>query len=272
MNDQANNGFKAYEELEFRDDFMFGHVMQDNELCHDVLECLLQRPVGELSEIVSEKELQFTSDGKPIRMDIYTSDSDEVYDAEVQNLNKKTIESLQLPKRTRFYQSSIDGDHLKKNYSYKLLPESTVLFICTFDPFNMGLPVYTFKEICEEENSLYLGDGTAKVFFNCTYRGDKIPEDLGKLFEYVDTGKCGSSLTNRLDEAVIRARNMEMWRSEYMKEMVLIMDAIEEERENTEAERKRADEAEARAGKAEARANEAEARVRELEAKLAALS
>lgn len=92
MKDQANNSFKAYEELEFRDDFMFGLVMQDNELCHDVLECLLQRPVGELSEIVSEKELRFTSDGKPIRMDIYTRDSDGVYDAEVQNLNKKRVE------------------------------------------------------------------------------------------------------------------------------------------------------------------------------------
>lgn len=35
-----NKKIKAFEELEFRDDFMFGCVMQDKELCHDVLECL----------------------------------------------------------------------------------------------------------------------------------------------------------------------------------------------------------------------------------------
>lgn len=57
------------------------------------------------------------------------------------------------------------------------------------------------------------------------------------------------------------ARKIEEWRSAYMKEMVLLMDAREEGREeekvNTEAERKRAD--------------KAERRVRELEAELARL-
>ena len=38
---------KPYEELEFKDDFMFGKTMEDPVLCHDVIECLLQRPVGE---------------------------------------------------------------------------------------------------------------------------------------------------------------------------------------------------------------------------------
>ena len=32
---------KSYEELQFTDDFMFGKVMEDKELCRDVLECLL---------------------------------------------------------------------------------------------------------------------------------------------------------------------------------------------------------------------------------------
>ena len=39
---------KSYEELQFTDDFMFGKVMEDKELCRDVLECLLQEPVGTL--------------------------------------------------------------------------------------------------------------------------------------------------------------------------------------------------------------------------------
>ncbi len=148
-----------------------------------------------------------------------------------------------------------------------------VLFICTFDPFEKGLPVYIFKEICEEDNSLYLGDGTTKVFFNCTYRGEGIPEDLGDLLQYIDTGESGSNLTDRLNDAVIKARKMEIWRSEYMKEMVLYMDAKEEgkeeERQKTEAERKRADEAESRADKAESRADKAESRAAAAEAELA---
>ena len=40
---------KEFEELCYNDDFMFGKVMEDLSLCHDVLECLLQHPVGELT-------------------------------------------------------------------------------------------------------------------------------------------------------------------------------------------------------------------------------
>ena len=42
---------KSYEELQFTDDFMFGKVLEDKELCRDVLECLLQEPVGTLQDV-----------------------------------------------------------------------------------------------------------------------------------------------------------------------------------------------------------------------------
>ena len=41
---------KRFEELRFRDDFMFGKVMEDPVLCREVLECLLEREIGELKE------------------------------------------------------------------------------------------------------------------------------------------------------------------------------------------------------------------------------
>lgn len=89
-----------------------------------------------------------------------------------------------------------------------------------------------------------------------------LPNDVRKLYEYMNSGKVGSRLTKRIDEAVINAKKIEEWRSAYVKEMVLLMDAREEGREeerlNTEMERRRAD--------------EAEARVRELEAMLATAS
>ena len=228
---KANCTIKKYEELEYTDNFMFGHVMQDGKLCHDVLECLLQRPVGELEDVVSEREFRYTSDGKPIRMDIYTRDDREIYDAEAQNLNNKSIESLELPKRTRFYQAALDTDFLNKGYPYKALPESTIIFICTFDPFGKGLARYTFREKCEEDTNISMNDAATKVFFNCKYKGIDIPEDLREFYEYVENGKCENSLTRRIDEAVINARKMEKWRSEYMKEMALIMDYKEEGRE-----------------------------------------
>ncbi len=247
---------KPYEELEFRDDFMFGKVMQDNELCREVLECLLQRPVGELDDPVPQREFRYTSEGKPIRLDIYTRDENTVYDAEIQNLNKRNIESLELPRRTRFYQASIDMDHMNKGGSYKTLPDSSVLFVCTFDPFKKGLCKYTVRGICEEDNDIVIDDGTVRIFYNCCYRGDDIPDGLKQFYDYVETGKSSDELTRRLDGAVERARKVEEWRSTYMIESIRLMDAREEgreeERKNTEAAIKRADEESRRADDAEA--------------------
>ncbi len=241
---------KSYEELEFRDDFMFGKVMEDKELCREVLECLLQRPVGELIEIQTQKEFKYYSDGKPIRLDVYNKDSDSViYDAEMQNLNNKTLEWHTLPKRSRFYQGIIDTDYLDKGNSYKSLPDSNVIFICTFDPFGYDLAHYTFRERCNEETDLILDDGTEKHFYNCTYIGNDIPQELRDFYDYVMSGKMKGTLTKRIDELVGKARRNEKWRSAYMKERVLIMDAKEEgraeERVNTDRERKRAEAAEA---------------------------
>ena len=89
---------------------MFGKVMKDPEICRAVLECLLGHPVGELKHIDSEKEFRYTSEGKPIRVDIYTRDDNFIYDAEMQNKNNKSIEDLQLPRRSRFYQAAIDTE------------------------------------------------------------------------------------------------------------------------------------------------------------------
>lgn len=167
---------------------------------------------------------------------------------------------------------------MKKGYSYKKLPESNVLFVCTFDPFEKGLSKYTFKEQCEENSDIILGDGTTKVFYNCCYIGEDISDELRSYYEYVETGRANSALTKDIEEAVKKARRNESWRDRYMREWNALHDARDdareegreegrkegreegrkEERKNTERERRRAE--------------EAEKRVKELEALLAAKS
>ena len=46
---------KRYEELTIADDFMFGKVMEDKGLCRKVLECLMEKPVGRLEDVQTEK-------------------------------------------------------------------------------------------------------------------------------------------------------------------------------------------------------------------------
>ena len=148
--------------------------------------------------------------------------------AEMENLNHKTVEQHQLPRRSRFYQGAIDIDFMDKKFSYKVLPESRVIFICTFDPFGQGLSRYTFHERCDEDLELCLDDGTEKVFYNCKYEGEDIPDDIRNLYEFIGTGRASDELTEKLNSAVAKARRNEVWRAQYMKEWVIIQDARDE--------------------------------------------
>lgn len=219
---------KDYEDLTITDDFMFGKIMEDRELCREMLECLLDQSVGKLQEVQTERELQYTADGKPIRMDVYSRDDENIYDAEMQNLNHRKLEDVELPRRSRFYQSMMDVDFLRKGHTYRKLPESHVLFLCTFDPFGEGLAKYTFEDRCNEDLTLRLKSGTRKIFYNCTCKLESIPDNLKALYDYFLSGKVENGLTERLEEAVGKARRNQKWRSEYMKELLHEEDIKEE--------------------------------------------
>ena len=135
----------------------------------------------------------------------------------MQNLNHQAVEKLELSRRSRFYQSTMDMDHLDRGRSYRELPNGKVLFLCTFDPFGLGYAKYSFQNRCEENKELCLRDGTEKIFYNCVSSSEEVPEHLKELYDYIRTGRAGNALTRKIEEAVGRARRNEEWRSEYMK-------------------------------------------------------
>ncbi len=131
-----------------------------------------------------------------------------------------------------------------------------------------------------EKTDLKLGDGTEKHYYNCMYEGSDLPEDLAEFYRYIRTGEALSDLTKRIDAAVEKGRKNEIWRSAYMKERVIIMDAIKEEREarlkaeeEFRSERERAEKEirseRERAEKAEEEIRKARNRITELEALIA---
>ena len=111
-------------------------------------------------------------------------------------------------------------------------------------------------------------DGALRIFYNCCYGGENIPEELKQFYDYVETGKSSNELTRKLDGAVERARKVEEWRSAYMLECIRLMDARDEGREEgREEERKNTEEAIKRAENAEQRADDAEAMLAKYKAK-----
>ena len=66
------------------------------------------------------------------------------------------------------------------------------------------------------------------MFYNCKYEGEDIPEDIRHLYEFIGTGNASDELTEKLDSAVAKAHMNEIWRTQYMKEWVVIQDARDE--------------------------------------------
>ena len=111
---------------------------------------------------------------------MYASDDSRIFDIEMQ-----TSITPDLGKRSRYYQSMMDSDNLLKGQNYRELKESYVLFICLSDPFKLGLPVYTFKNLCEKNPSADLNDKSYKVFYNASAYEKETDKELFALLQYI---------------------------------------------------------------------------------------
>ena len=202
---------KPVEELTFTDDFMFSTVMKNKTICKGVIERLLHIKVGKIEYPSLQKTIAPFYKSKGIRLDVYVSDPERVFDIEIQT----SIPPF-LPKRTRYYQSLMDVDNLLRDQSYAELKESYVIFICTQDPFGKDLPVYTFRSVCSEDGSIIFDDKSVKVFYNTGAYDKEGESELSALLEYLCERRATSGFTQRIDALVEKAKRNEKFRSWYM--------------------------------------------------------
>ena len=205
------NRFEKYENISFTNNFAFCKVMQNEEICREVIETLLHIKVGRLEYKSFEKDLKLEIDKRGIRLDVYIADSNRVFDLEMQTTNQKNLGC-----RMRYYQSLIDAELLDKGANFNDLKESNIIFFCTFDPFRKGLPQYTFCNSCEELPDLKLSDKCKKIAYNVDAFEKVDDEKIRKLLEFISTGKSETPLTNKICKELKRVQGNEEWRAEYM--------------------------------------------------------
>lgn len=205
---------KPIEELTFTDDFMFGRVMQNPEICKGLLERLLEIKIDKIEYPTLQKTISPHYKSKGIRLDVYVQDSNRVFDIEIQNVLDEN-----LPKRTRYYQSMMDIDLLLKGKNYTELKEIFVIFVCKEDFFGLNLPCYSFSNVCKENPDLQLGDESHKIIFNAS----AFENETGMLsfqkkcrkksiLEYIIDKKSTSDFTNKLDNLVEKTKLNEIFR------------------------------------------------------------
>ena len=202
---------KPIEDLTFTDDFMFGRIMQNPEICKGLLERLLEIKIEKVEYPSLQKSISPHYKSKGVRLDVYVQDSNRVFDIEIQNFLDEN-----LPKRTRYYQSMMDIDLLLKGNNYTQLKESFVIFVCKEDFFGENMPCYFFTNTCRDKPDLQLGDKSYKVIFNASAFENEKNLEKKSILEYIIDKKSTSEFTTKLDTLVEQTKLNEIFKGDYM--------------------------------------------------------
>ncbi|MCR4630599.1 MAG: Rpn family recombination-promoting nuclease/putative transposase [Treponema sp.] len=192
--------------------FIFYKVMRHHpQACKQLLELLLGIKISQI-EITNEETIEVDYDSKGIRLDVYVKDTTNLYDIELQIVNTK-----ELPERARYYQGLMDLDTLKTGEKYKALKNSHVIFICMEDIFNHKMPIYTFENLCLENNKIKLNDRSFKHFFIAPICAKVIDnKDIRDFFNFLISNKANNKFTSELHNYVADAKHNMQWRIQYM--------------------------------------------------------
>lgn len=203
---------QLWENLKISNDFMFAKVMRNPELCKGMLERLLDIQIDHIEYPEEQKVIDISKDSKSVRLDVYLHDEKgTVYNVEIQTTNNRN-----LPERTRYYQGMIDLNAIEKGADYRGLPNSFVIFICTFDAFGDGRWRYTFENICRENKKLLLNDRAYKIFFNSVGNKGKINKEAKNILKFIADNTTEDDFTEQLAQEVQKIKENKEWQVEYM--------------------------------------------------------
>lgn len=139
--------------------------------------------------ISREKSLVYHPEYRGVRLDIYAKDENHThYNVEMQVKKREN-----LGKRSRYYHSQIDMECLTQGAAYDELPNTFVIFVCDFDPFDQELYCYTFRSECQEDLSVELQDGSVTIFLSTAGKNSKdVPSELVKFLKFIASDLEGS--------------------------------------------------------------------------------
>ena len=213
MENQTTTKFKRWEDLDITDDFIFTRVMRNKRLCRTLLEMILKVKVGKIKFLTSHHAIQIDPNAKGIIMDVYLKDESKVINVEMQASNHGD-----LPRRARYYQAAADIDTTPKGSQYSDLKQNYVIFICTFDPFHQGKPIYSFQNYCVDYGvPIPLADGTEKIFLNTTAKDlSSLDGEMRLFYDYIKERTVQTAFTKELDATIARMKQEKEERNMYL--------------------------------------------------------
>lgn len=192
------------ENLNLIDDFMFTEASTDEQTAEILLRLVVERAAElkvEKMRIESQKVINgIDTDKHGIRIDVMVREIEsdgktvQLFDVEPNN-----IKSVNLPKRSRYYQALVDVKLLDTGVKYDELPDMWTIWILPYDPFGQDYMLYSVKNMIEKHQDIEYEDGIRKLFL---YTGGTKggTEQLGNLLRYIENSVEGNAVDEELKE------------------------------------------------------------------------
>ena len=84
------------------------------------------------------------------------------------------------------------------------------------DPFDKGLPIYTFERVCKENPDVDLADKTHHVIFNASAYEEEENSEIKDFLSFVRNNKADSDFTREIANMVQTKKFEQTFLNEYM--------------------------------------------------------
>jgi len=221
-----NYEIKPYEQLDITSNFMFAKVFSNKDVAKDFLQDILKITIDKIS-VIPEATTQEDPFHKSVRFDVLVreelSDTPDTPESEANHhtgryfdIEMQMVDTGELPKRARYYQSMCDLDAMAKGANYEELREQYIIFLCPDDIFGKGLSIYRFQNREETSPNILLGDLCYKNFYIFNKYANIKDEATREYMEYFSTQKHETEKMKRIHELVEKYRLDPIAKKAYM--------------------------------------------------------
>lgn len=204
---------RKLEELNLLDDFLFGtlisHPVYGERFARVLVSTMLDRDVKILKIVPQMNYYGQDTDRHGTRLDVYIEEADgtaqgeigvgNIYDVEPDQTSD-FVEREALPRRVRFYRSTIDTKNLQSGTNYSQLKNVIIIMVLSYDPFGYDRIIYTVKNQCLEEPAVVYDDGALNLFLYTKGKKGTISQQLKELLHYLENTSWQNAVNDSLQE------------------------------------------------------------------------
>lgn len=206
---------KKWQEATIKRDIIFTKVFGENKkLTLELLQIILPKlKIEEIIDIIPEDREKENIVYRGVRFDVYVKDENgRMYDIEMQVVNHHD-----LGKRIAYYQNKLSSKALKPSQKFFEKNDIFVIFVCDFDYFQLGLPVYHTTMRLKEDLNKIVDTGEHNVILNSRANDfSSVSPEVKAFLEYVRENKVSNEFTKDLDREVKKIKSSTEVRDSFM--------------------------------------------------------